>query len=349
VVQRNTKVMGGTDLVYKLRCIHKSEDDDSAIESTSLNVDTVDVVSVSLNKHGESETDVVDCYLDVQTGRGPFSHPVNGFVSLGDSISLVVYASGGLDHLHVQVRDCIGHNGDISNSIQLTNQDGRVIRSKLIGPWQTNQQDAGGEIITWAYAKAFRFPERSELFFECNVDICRSECPAGILRTQKAKENVQGNSADEEESDTGADDGVASIRVRRGIRVMDTEGDGGLPEVNSTRLDYQLDRSLQQSHTRPKVIHNSELCLSSPLVLPLGGSLLVVLIVVILVCVYLSIKVRRQVSEQEEKLRPSPASSIVSRDLSLRPPSRNTLRDGPPSGRYPYPSTRRTNSRDSYY
>lgn len=164
------------DTARALRCVFEPKPGSgpvvSRIVSSSLLVDVLDVISVTYS--GDS----IDSYLDVQLGKGPFhANPVNGLVKIGETLTLVVFIHG--DDYDVHVKDCVAHDGDAAvNSIRLSDKRGCVLTPKLMGPWQKTRDTAntGASAIAWAYLEAFKFPDKLEVFIECNIEICKYEC-----------------------------------------------------------------------------------------------------------------------------------------------------------------------------
>ncbi|KAE8752514.1 hypothetical protein FOCC_FOCC000636 [Frankliniella occidentalis] len=115
--------------------------------------------------------------LDIQVGRGPFAPTANGLVKIGEVMTLVVSVEGdpGFD---VQVRACVARDADSSNVVQLTDDNGCVLKPKLIGAFQKTKDtgNTGASIIAYAFFQAFKFPDVMDLIIECSVDLCKTDC-----------------------------------------------------------------------------------------------------------------------------------------------------------------------------
>ncbi|XP_018496324.1 uncharacterized protein LOC100900037 [Galendromus occidentalis] len=170
VVQNTAGIQAASDTARALRCRFE-RDNIARTVSSSLSVDVLDVISVTYS--GDS----IDSYMDVQLGKGPFhANPVNGPVKIGETLTMVVYIHG--DDYDVHVADCIAHDGDVNNAIQLSNHHGCVSKPKVMGPWQRTRETltTGASAIAWAYMEAFKFPDKLEVFLECNIEICKFQC-----------------------------------------------------------------------------------------------------------------------------------------------------------------------------
>ncbi|OQR67427.1 hypothetical protein BIW11_13536 [Tropilaelaps mercedesae] len=175
VVQHTPGIQSAVDTARAVRCVFEPRSGPGSVVSrtvsSSLSVDVLDVISVTYS--GDS----VDSYLDVQLGKGPFhANPVNGLVKIGETLTLVVYIHG--DDYDVHVKDCIAHDGNVANAIRLSDERGCVSAPKLMGPWQKTRETGttGASSIAWAYLEAFKFPDKLEVFIECNIEICKLQC-----------------------------------------------------------------------------------------------------------------------------------------------------------------------------
>lgn len=115
--------------------------------------------------------------LDIQLGKGPFAPNANGLVKIGETMTLVVSVTGdpGFD---IQVKDCRAKDSTGEEIVQLTDENGCVLKPKLFGAFQKtrNTGDTGASIIAFAFFNAFKFPDKMDLLLECNVDLCKTDC-----------------------------------------------------------------------------------------------------------------------------------------------------------------------------
>lgn len=77
-----------------------------------------------------------------------------------------------------KVRDCIARDESSTNTLQLTDEMGCILKPKLFGAFQkTNDTgNTGASIIAYAYFQAFKFPDVMDLLIECNVELCKTDC-----------------------------------------------------------------------------------------------------------------------------------------------------------------------------
>lgn len=79
-----------------------------------------------------------------------------------------------------KVRDCVARDEASTNMLQLTDERGCILKPKLFGAFQkTNDTgNTGASIIAYAFFQAFKFPDVMDLFIECNVELCKTDCEA---------------------------------------------------------------------------------------------------------------------------------------------------------------------------
>ena len=63
---------------------------------------------------------------------------------------------------------------------QLTDDRGCILKPKLFGAFQKTREtgNSGASIIAYAFFQAFKFPDVMDLFIECNVELCKTNCEA---------------------------------------------------------------------------------------------------------------------------------------------------------------------------
>ena len=217
------------DSVRHLRCAWNGIFDKTV--HTSVNVGILD--SQTITYRGDS----VESVMDVQYGHGLNAGPVQGYVRVGDDLTLSVSLIGSdANNFDVRVKDCIAHDGDIKNSVQLTDSNGCVVKKKLLGMWQKQRNIEDSSVTTFSYMQAFRFPEKMEVYFECNIEICKFECreycakedTEEILFRSQSKANEESvkvrakrlaNKTNDSQNETN-ENRIEPIRLLRGIKVM---------------------------------------------------------------------------------------------------------------------------------
>uniref|UniRef100_T1ISB6 ZP domain-containing protein n=1 Tax=Strigamia maritima TaxID=126957 RepID=T1ISB6_STRMM len=158
------------DMARRVQCTWEGKMDHSV--ATAFEVDMLDTISVAYSG------DDISAEMSVIVGRGPFGQPAQGLIRIGESLSIVisVFGSGEMD---IHIHDCIAHDGDKSKALQLSDADGCIVKKKLMGAWQFTREtgNTGASLIAHANLKAFRFPDKTDVYLECGLEICKEQCP----------------------------------------------------------------------------------------------------------------------------------------------------------------------------
>ncbi|GIY68100.1 ZP domain-containing protein [Caerostris extrusa] len=147
VIQYDDIVIEAWDEAKKIRCEWHDGYEKSAFKMP-ITISDLDVVEMNF------QGDDVDCWLEVQDGKGPWSAKVEGLVPLGSPLTLVVAIQDSEGHFDMRVKSCIAHDGQ-KHPIHLTDEEGHFY--------------------------AFKFPETVEVTIQCTVEICRHGCPGTCI------------------------------------------------------------------------------------------------------------------------------------------------------------------------
>ncbi|XP_023218723.1 uncharacterized protein LOC111620928 [Centruroides sculpturatus] len=296
IIQNHAGFQEVWDTARKIRCLWAGQFDKTV--SSVVNVDMLDIVTITYSG------DTVESYMDIQIGRGPFSTPVTGLVKIGETLTMVIYVQGA-DDFDIHVKDCIAHDGDVRNAIQLTDARGCVIKKKLMGPWQKSRQtgNTGASIIAFSFFQAFKFPDKMEVFLECNIEICKFQCSnfcpeypndPRITSGRKKREAKRNNYHEHKDGILRAPELIEPVRVLRGFRV-----------VSPDDITISRDANATVTLTSKSVSRNNgDVCMSTPSFIT---ALIVVLAIIIITCLITAMLCIRM-----RKATASPASSMLS-------------------------------------
>lgn len=169
VLQNEPGIQEVWDTVRRVRCLWEGNINKALTVNLSVDMLNQEIVTFS----GDTAT----AKLDIQIGKGPFAPAADGLVKIGETMTLVVSVEGdpGFD---LQVRDCLARDEASTNMLQLTDERGCILKPKLFGAFQkTNDTgNTGASIIAYAFFQAFKFPDVMDLFIECNVELCKTNC-----------------------------------------------------------------------------------------------------------------------------------------------------------------------------
>ncbi|XP_068239832.1 uncharacterized protein [Palaemon carinicauda] len=177
VIQNEPGIQEVWDTARGVRCVFDTAREGSSSQrvSAALNVAMLDqkVVTFAADTKGSAS-------LDVQVGRGPFAPSASGMVKIGELMTMVVAVEGPAN-VDVFVRECVAHDGTKRDPYQLTDQNGCVLgnKKKVLGSWQKTRETGSTQIPVVAYAhfQAFKFPDKTDVYIECEVDLCSNACP----------------------------------------------------------------------------------------------------------------------------------------------------------------------------
>ncbi|RZF42418.1 hypothetical protein LSTR_LSTR011556 [Laodelphax striatellus] len=157
------------DSVRSVRCLWEGNLNKSLSVALSVGMLNQEVVTFS----GDKAT----ARLDIQMGRGPFAPLANGLVKIGEPMTLVVTVEGD-PAFNVLVRECSARDNDpeSGNIVKLTNDEGCILKPKLIGAFQMSRNPDTNSVISYAFFNAFKFPDIMDLTIECNIELCKTEC-----------------------------------------------------------------------------------------------------------------------------------------------------------------------------
>ncbi|XP_063602225.1 uncharacterized protein LOC134778241 [Penaeus indicus] len=176
VIQNEPGIQEVWDTARGVRCVFEGAGGDSTQRvSAALSVAMLDQQVVSFAADSQASAS-----LDIQIGRGPFAPSASGMVKIGELMTMVVAVEGPAS-ADVLVRQCVAHDGSRQNPYQLTDENGCVLGSKkkILGSWQKSRDTGNAKIpvVTFSHFQAFKFPDKNDVYIECQVDLCSNGCP----------------------------------------------------------------------------------------------------------------------------------------------------------------------------
>ncbi|XP_076623670.1 uncharacterized protein LOC143343053 [Colletes latitarsis] len=247
VLQNEPGIQEVWDTVRRVRCLWEGNINKALSVNFSVDMLTQEIVTFS--------GDTAVAKLDIQVGRGPFAPTADGLVKIGETMTLVVTVEGD-PAFDLQVRDCVARDESSANTIQLTDERGCILKPKLFGAFQkTNDTgNTGASIIAYAFFQAFKFPDVMDLFIECNVELCKTDCEPCPESNQQIEPGRRRRSINYTPSNTSAVLLSDPIRVARGFRVI-MEDD--LSEASSQILEH-----LAQTTTEEVLRTTTDICMT---------------------------------------------------------------------------------------
>ncbi|KAJ6638968.1 hypothetical protein Bhyg_11706 [Pseudolycoriella hygida] len=169
VVQYDKDLLEVWDEAKRLRCEWFNDYEKTASKPPMVIAD-LDVIQLDFRG------DNVDCWMEIQHGKGPWAPPVSGIVPLGSTLTLVVAINDYRGEFDMRVKSCIASDGS-GHVIKLSDEYGCVLRPKMISRFlKARAPNEKATVITYAFFHAFKFPDALSVHIKCKVEICRHGC-----------------------------------------------------------------------------------------------------------------------------------------------------------------------------
>ncbi|XP_075679050.1 uncharacterized protein LOC113798931 isoform X2 [Dermatophagoides pteronyssinus] len=170
IIQYDPQVQEIWDQARKLRCTWYDFYEKS-VTFRPFNVDMLDAVTA--NFLGDN----IQCWMQIQVGKGPWASEVAGIVKIGQTMTMVLAIKDEENKFDMLVRNCIAHDGK-HQPIQLVDEYGCIVRPKIMSRFQRVKNfGPSATVVSYAYFKAFKFPDSMNVHFQCVIQVCRHECP----------------------------------------------------------------------------------------------------------------------------------------------------------------------------
>jgi len=170
IIQYDADLIEVWDEAKRLRCEWYNDYEKTASKPPMV---IADLEVIALNFRGDN----VDCWMEIQDGKGPWAAPVTGIVPLGSTLTMVVAINDFAGEFDMRTKSCEASDGK-GTPIYLTDEDGCVLRPKMISNFmKLRNNDGRATVLTYAHFHAFKFPDTMSVNLRCKVEICRYGCP----------------------------------------------------------------------------------------------------------------------------------------------------------------------------
>ncbi|XP_014680709.1 PREDICTED: filaggrin-2-like [Priapulus caudatus] len=137
-----------------------------------------------------TKEEMPNVYLKVVDGHDPSGSPTTGLV-VGQYASLIVYYKPSYEH-DVSVTNCFAHDGTGYYKVLLIDADGCSTNKDFISELQQSESGYNAEKNIYTTFKAFKFPDRYNVYFQCSIEVCSGQCST----KQSCRNDVYGSSND---------------------------------------------------------------------------------------------------------------------------------------------------------
>lgn len=170
IIQYDPFVQEVWDQARKLRCTWY-DFYEKAVTFRPFQVDMLHAVTA--NFLGDN----LQCWMQIQVGKGPWASEVSGIVKIGQTMTMVLAIKDDENKFDMLVRNCVAHDGKRA-PIQLVDQYGCVVRPKIMSKFQKIKNfGPSASVVSFAYFQAFKFPDSMNVHFQCVIQVCRYNCP----------------------------------------------------------------------------------------------------------------------------------------------------------------------------
>ncbi|KAK8745520.1 hypothetical protein OTU49_000239 [Cherax quadricarinatus] len=170
IIQYDADLIEVWDEAKRLRCEWYNDYEKTASKPP---MKIADLEVVELNFRGDN----VDCWMEIQDGKGPWASPITGIVPLGSTLTMVIAINDQAGEFDMRVTSCEASDG-VNSPIYLSDQYGCVLRPKMISKFmKLRNNDGRATVLTYAHFHAFKFPDSMAVHLRCKVEICRFGCP----------------------------------------------------------------------------------------------------------------------------------------------------------------------------
>ncbi|XP_030756377.1 uncharacterized protein LOC115882452 [Sitophilus oryzae] len=120
--------------------------------------------------------DNLQCWMQIQVGKGPWASEVSGIVKIGQTMTMVLAIKDDENKFDMLVRNCVAHDGK-RTPITLVDDVGCVVRPKIMSKFQKIKNfGPSASVVSFAYFQAFKFPDSMNVHFQCVIQVCRYNC-----------------------------------------------------------------------------------------------------------------------------------------------------------------------------
>lgn len=188
IIQYDPQVQEIYDQARRLRCTWYDYYEKS-VTFRPYHVDMLDAVTA--NFLGDN----IQCWMQIQVGKGPWSSEVAGIVKIGQTMTMVLAIKDDENKFDMLVRNCVASDGK-HQPIQLVDEYGCVARPKIMGKFQKVRNfGPAATVVSYAHFQAFKFPDSMSVHFQCVIQVCRYDCPEPVCSGASGAADQIGTSA----------------------------------------------------------------------------------------------------------------------------------------------------------
>ncbi|XP_070141142.1 mucin-2 [Drosophila kikkawai] len=174
IIQNDRDIQNNFDIARKISC-SRGDEREKTVYFKPFVVDMLEVISV------DTPSGPVKCWMEIGTGAPPNIKPISGSLSLGDDITFTINVEHSEQPWDVNILQCYASDdmdfeGRTTKRLQLSDNRGCSIKKKIFGEWRRYKGPSSLTSTYYNTLKAFRFPDRSQVYLKCDIELCNGAC-----------------------------------------------------------------------------------------------------------------------------------------------------------------------------
>ncbi|XP_034656521.1 adhesive plaque matrix protein isoform X1 [Drosophila subobscura] len=176
IIQNDKDIQNSWDIARKVAC-SRSEEQEKTVYFKPFVVDMLEVVSV------DTPSGPVECWMEIGTGIPPNIKPISSTLKLGTDVTFTINVKHSTQAWDVNILKCyasddMNFEARTTKTLQLSDKRGCTIKEKIFGEWKKLESQSGSSLTSTYYntLKAFKFPDRSQVFLKCDIELCKGAC-----------------------------------------------------------------------------------------------------------------------------------------------------------------------------
>ncbi|XP_030079890.1 proteoglycan 4 isoform X2 [Drosophila hydei] len=174
IIQNDQDIQESWDTARKITC-SRSDEQEKTVYFRPFVVDMLEVISV------ETPSGPVECWMEIGTGLPPNIKPINYTLKLGTDITFTINVKQSKQTWDINILQCYASDDPsfdtaTTNKLQLSDKNGCSLKTKVFGQWKKLESIPGQTLTYYNTLKAFKFPDRSQVYLKCDIELCNGAC-----------------------------------------------------------------------------------------------------------------------------------------------------------------------------
>jgi len=174
IIQDDRDIQNSFDIARKISC-SRGDEREKTVYFKPFVVDMLEVISV------DTPSGPVECWMEIGTGTPPNIRPIQGTLTLGTDITFTINVKHAEQAWDINILQCYASDdmdfeARTTKRLQLSDKRGCSIKEKIFGEWRKFAAPSSLTSTYYNTLKAFRFPDRSQVYLKCDIELCNGAC-----------------------------------------------------------------------------------------------------------------------------------------------------------------------------